>query len=548
MSSVVTEAPTAVANSSQQLQPFVSKARTLFTLPAVAARVLELAEQPRVDLKALRECIEADPALVAKVLKVVNSSMFGLCRQVKDLSQALALLGVKPLKMLILGFSLPTPGSYPGDARWLSLYWKQAAIKAVAGRELCTKLQLNFSDEAFLAGLLQDLGQLVLLQELGEPYCNFLEHVSSQVWRIRELEHQAVDFDHAQLSAHLLEQWHLPDPIVQAVRSDVTPEAIAALPAENQPLVKVLHLADLLSRFLVWPQRELLELTLDRANAYFKLNYPTIQEVVGVLQGRVQELAKLFSFDLGSQYSYQDLLRQAHSQLADVAMVASFELLSATPEETLLATVGELRQTAQQACLSSNSRVTPPTHAVAINSRLSAAVNNAAASTPAIKQERTTDPLPQSLASHPKLLTQTTNLLSECRELRCPLTLAIVQWEDKPQIKQQATSEWLLQVASILKNDWAEPGELVMLGLGIWGLLWPGMDRSDALRLTRGMVQQVPKTISLPDGKPLILYAGVATVSLPSRTFPALDLTSAAARCLSSALLCGSSCVKSFEL
>ncbi len=135
------------ANSpvSDPLSPFVAKARTLYTLPAVASRVLELSSQPRVDLKALRDCLETDPALVAKVLKVVNSSLFGLCRQVTDLGQALALLGVKPLKMLVLGFSLPTASTFTGDSRWLISYWRLAALKAVAGRELCSDTNLRLT-------------------------------------------------------------------------------------------------------------------------------------------------------------------------------------------------------------------------------------------------------------------------------------------------------------------------------------------------------------------------------------------------------------------
>lgn len=537
----MTESTFATPETAPSLQPFVSKARSLFSLPAVAARVLELANQPRVDLKALRECLETDPALVAKVLKVVNSSLFGLCRQVTDLSQALALLGVKPLKMLILGFSLPTSNSFPGDARWLSLYWKQAAIKAVAGRELCTKLQLSFSDEAFLAGLLQDLGQLVLLQELGEPYSTFLEHASSQSGRLRELEQEAIGFEHTQLSAHLLEQWRLPEVIVQAIRSNVTLEAIAALPAENQPLVKVLHLSDLLSRFLIWPQRELLEEVLEKARMYFGLNYAAIQDLVGILQGRVQELSKLLAFELGSQHSYQELLCQAHNQLSDVAMVASFELLAAAPEEALLATVNELRLSAQQASRPGGSLGT----SLGAASRIPGAANNMGMPP---KAGRTTDFLPPSIATHQHLVTRTTMALARCREQRWPLSLALVQWEETPLVMERTPDAWLAQLTTLLKEQWADRGEVMELGLGVWGLLWPGLDRSDALRLIRELVQQVPRSQPLPDGTPIVLSAGLATVSLPAKNFPAIALTTAAARCLSSAHLSGSACVKSFEL
>ena len=97
--------------------------------------VLQLTDNPQVDTRALKECIENDPALTGKILRVVNSSLFGLSREISDLNQALALLGTKPLKLLVLGFSLPG-GLYAGiEARTLARYWRRTLTKAVAARE-----------------------------------------------------------------------------------------------------------------------------------------------------------------------------------------------------------------------------------------------------------------------------------------------------------------------------------------------------------------------------------------------------------------------------
>src|SRR6476646_11602538 len=89
------------------VQQFVERTGQLYSLPAVAAEVLRLTGEPTIDARALKECLERDPALATRLLRVVNSSLFGLSRQVSDLSQALAVLGIRPLKMLVLGFSLP---------------------------------------------------------------------------------------------------------------------------------------------------------------------------------------------------------------------------------------------------------------------------------------------------------------------------------------------------------------------------------------------------------------------------------------------------------
>src|SRR5262245_8466540 len=89
------------------LDTFVDRTGGLYTMPAVAVEVLALADDPRADAAQLKACIERDPALAAKLLRVVNSSMYSPARPVVDLSQAVALLGVKAVKLLALGFTLP---------------------------------------------------------------------------------------------------------------------------------------------------------------------------------------------------------------------------------------------------------------------------------------------------------------------------------------------------------------------------------------------------------------------------------------------------------
>src|SRR5688572_13728726 len=84
--------PTSTLNT---LSFFVHRTRQIYSLPAVALEVLELTDHPRVDCRKLKQCIEHDPALVGKILRVVNSSLFGRCGYVSDLNQALALLGIK---------------------------------------------------------------------------------------------------------------------------------------------------------------------------------------------------------------------------------------------------------------------------------------------------------------------------------------------------------------------------------------------------------------------------------------------------------------------
>src|SRR3990170_5946979 len=176
------------------IDQIVSRAGALYSLPAVAVDVLRLTEHPKVDVRALKECIERDPALTVKILRVVNSSVFGLPREVSDLNQALALLGIKPLKLLALGFSLPETLFLQAAREQLDWYWKSALVRAVAAREISEQLFKRPGDDAFLAGLLQDLGVLVLLGELGRPYAGLLSEAIAARAELRRLEMEALQF------------------------------------------------------------------------------------------------------------------------------------------------------------------------------------------------------------------------------------------------------------------------------------------------------------------------------------------------------------------
>jgi len=187
-----------------QLDEIASRALTLYSRPTVAMEVVRLTEEPRVDARALKECVAKDPALTCKVLRVVNSSLYGLHQPVADLNQAISLIGIKPLKLLVLGFNLPDALFAEVAARELQWYWTNTLTRAVAARLLAEQLWNQSGDEAFIAGLLQDIGILVLLRELGEPYAKFLTGVIDEKCHLASLELDTLGFDHVQLSAALL--------------------------------------------------------------------------------------------------------------------------------------------------------------------------------------------------------------------------------------------------------------------------------------------------------------------------------------------------------
>ena len=240
-----------MTDSPDALDRFVARIGQLYSLPAVAVKLLELTAQPQVDLRALKACIENDPALVTKVLRVVNSSLFALTCEVRDLNQALALLGIKPLKLLVLGFSMSETLGKIRPCRSVDRYWRHTLTQAVAAREISEQIWKLPGDEAFLAALLRDVGMLVLLDELGTPYARFLDQALAADKDPAELEAGVLGFDHRALAEQLLDLWHLPSTLVSAISLSLDPQRLAALPAAEQALPRILRLAQSLADLVV---------------------------------------------------------------------------------------------------------------------------------------------------------------------------------------------------------------------------------------------------------------------------------------------------------
>ncbi|MCA9268866.1 MAG: HDOD domain-containing protein, partial [Planctomycetales bacterium] len=303
----------------------------MYTLPAVALEVLRLTESPDVDAAAIKACIERDPALVTKLLRTVNSSVFGLGRTVTDLNQAVALLGVKPLKLLVLGFSLPPKLLTGLEHAALARYWRHTLIKAVAARELAATTPDVDDDDAFLAGLLQDIGALVLLKDLGEPYASFLERARAEGVNLRTLELETLGFDHQVLSARMLKQWGLPETLATAIA--VSPSSVQRmqLPKHLRNVPPILHTADLLAALLVDGSIEALDELL--ANDPSR-DVKVWEDFARLLKGKVDQLADAFAMALPDNERYDDVVARAHKQLALAAEEATPQLLKPAGSRT----------------------------------------------------------------------------------------------------------------------------------------------------------------------------------------------------------------------
>ena len=174
------------------------------SLPTIALRVLDLAQQPEVDFRHIADAIQHDPGLSPKILKTVNSAFYGQAREISTVSRALQVLGLNSVKTLALGFSLVgNLQESQGKSFDHVAYWHRSLYTATAARILSRRAGIVQQEEAFIGGLLQDMGMVALSQALGDEYAAVLEKAGGDHASLRDHERQMLGLDHAEVGAAL---------------------------------------------------------------------------------------------------------------------------------------------------------------------------------------------------------------------------------------------------------------------------------------------------------------------------------------------------------
>jgi HD-like signal output (HDOD) protein len=176
----------------------------LSTLPGDVFRVLERCNAPAVDLRGLAAAIESDPYLVSQLLKTANSALFGM-GPVTSVARAIAVMGVRSVQVLVLGFSLlrilqrATEG---GTDR--SAYWRRSLTMAVASRRIAIRSRKVRIDEAFIGGLLCDAGIAAACAHPSGVYDEVLSEQKRTGEPVCDVERRHLGVTHAEISAELL--------------------------------------------------------------------------------------------------------------------------------------------------------------------------------------------------------------------------------------------------------------------------------------------------------------------------------------------------------
>ncbi len=202
---------------------FVRRVNQLAPLPAVAFRVLQLAEDERASAQDLASAIASDQALTAKLLRLANSAYFAAGREITTVRDAVVLLGMSEIRRLVLTTALM--GRFDGDSGVLSIasFWGHALAVGMVADVMARHTGLATPEEAYTAGILHDIGKLVMAQYAKEHFDATATLATTRGIPMERAEAEVFGFNHAQLGRHLCETWRLPAALAVAIADHHAP-------------------------------------------------------------------------------------------------------------------------------------------------------------------------------------------------------------------------------------------------------------------------------------------------------------------------------------
>lgn len=210
-------------------------------MPKVLFKIQKLLLDPNSDTEQIAGYIETDQALAAKVLKMANSPFYGMTGKVSTIQHAAVILGFKTLSELttMAGFSAIMGKKLPGYGYYSDELWKHSLAVALASRLIAEKINPDLANDALTAGLIHDLGKLILDPYVLEQREAFVEFIEDENQTFLIAERQILGFDHAEIASEICSHWKFPESLTLAIKYHHNPSL-----SNGTEMAYILHLAD----------------------------------------------------------------------------------------------------------------------------------------------------------------------------------------------------------------------------------------------------------------------------------------------------------------
>lgn len=225
----------------------IDRTNTVYSLPLFYERLNEAINHPRTSIDDIAKIITEDQGLTTRLLRLANSPMFGYFGKVGSISKAVTIIGTQQLRDLALAASvMGIFKGIPEELLSMASFWRHSIACGIIARALATWRREVNVERFFVAGMLHDIGQLIMATMLGKLVREMLEESQASAGLYFNIEKARLGFDHAEAGGALLKEWKIPANIAEPVAYHHTPGRAEQFPLETS----LVHLADIICQAL----------------------------------------------------------------------------------------------------------------------------------------------------------------------------------------------------------------------------------------------------------------------------------------------------------
>ncbi|MEE9256566.1 MAG: HDOD domain-containing protein [bacterium] len=225
----------------------ISKDSKVPSLPTIFLQINEAVNKPRSTMRDIARIISADQGLSARLLRIVNSAFYGFPSKIDTISRAITIIGTKQLRDLALATTvIQMFRGMPTKLVNINSFWRHSVACGISSRILASYHSESNIEHFFVAGLLHDIGRLLIYKEAPSQAKDVLAQSRKKNELLHLVERDVLGFDHAEVGGLLLKAWRLPASLEEAVRFHHRPARAPRFPME----ASMTHLADLIANAL----------------------------------------------------------------------------------------------------------------------------------------------------------------------------------------------------------------------------------------------------------------------------------------------------------
>ncbi|MBM4056073.1 MAG: GGDEF domain-containing protein [Planctomycetes bacterium] len=298
----------------------ILKSPALPTLPAVATELISITSKEETTLKEIADLLSKDVSLSAKVLKIANSAYYGFAYKISTIQQAISCIGINAIRSLVLSFSfLAIKGGNKSEFFNYEDFLAKSLATAVVARLIKAKIDKNDLEEIFIAGLLKNIGKLILASTHPKLYDQIAKESQNSEKEITELEQEIIGIDHAQIGYEVTKNWGFPAILSIPILYHHFPERSKEDDKKIQIYTNVIYFAGLVSNILYSNNpNKYYDKFVKGIKVIFGLSKAAIDDILDKVDLEVVQNANYFGFHIKKPKPIEEILIEANTILSGI--------------------------------------------------------------------------------------------------------------------------------------------------------------------------------------------------------------------------------------